>query len=160
MKVKDKALLEWYMLDVWYLAWSVFNPLPSIRRFIYSTVTEFGGYLVAPSTWETVLETSIQLEDCNYVVSCKNVHLSYEGTRSGLEEYICCLKSCPDIPTCRPWHLAIIRGPAFSLLYILIKMNLLLDINWPIRQWINMLIVIEPTAIGSYWVFANGCEPY
>lgn len=59
------------------------------ERFIYPTRTKFEVVLVAPSTWEIVPETSIQLEEWEHVTSFKNVHLAYEGTRSGLKEYIC-----------------------------------------------------------------------
>lgn len=45
--------------------------------------------LVAPSTWDIVPETSIKLDEWEHVISFKNVHLAYEGTRSGFREYIC-----------------------------------------------------------------------
>lgn len=58
-------------------------------RFIYPTVSRFEVLLVAPSTWEIVPETSIKLDEWEHVISFKNVHLAYEGTRLGFREYIC-----------------------------------------------------------------------
>lgn len=59
------------------------------ERFIYPTKSRFEVLLVAPSKWEIVPETSIKLDDWEHVVSFKNVHLAYEGTRHGFREYIC-----------------------------------------------------------------------
>lgn len=61
----------------------------SFDRFIYPTVSSFEVLLVAPSTWDIVPETSIKLDEWEHVISFKNVHLAYEGTRSGFREYIC-----------------------------------------------------------------------
>lgn len=52
-------------------------------------MNRFEVLLVAPMTWEIVPETSIKLEEWEHVISFKIVHLAYEGTRSGLREYIC-----------------------------------------------------------------------
>lgn len=51
------------------------------ERFIYPTVSKFQVVLVSPSTWEVVPKTSIELEEWEHVISFKNVHLAYEGTR-------------------------------------------------------------------------------
>lgn len=59
------------------------------HRFIYPTASKFEVVLVAPISWEIVPDTSIKLEDWEHVTSFKNVHLAYEGTRSGFKEYIC-----------------------------------------------------------------------
>lgn len=59
------------------------------NRFIYPTVSRFEVILVAPTTWEIVPETSIKLDDWEHVISFKNVHLAYEGTRLGFREYLC-----------------------------------------------------------------------
>lgn len=45
--------------------------------------------LVTANTWEIVPETSIKLDEWEHVIAFKSVHLAYEGTRSGLREYIC-----------------------------------------------------------------------
>lgn len=50
-------------------------------RFIYPAISKFEVVLVAPSYWEVVPKTSIQLEDWEHVISFKNVHLAYEGKR-------------------------------------------------------------------------------
>lgn len=51
------------------------------ERFIYPTINKFQVVLVSPMTWEVVPKTSIELEDWEHVISFKNVHLAYEGTR-------------------------------------------------------------------------------
>lgn len=66
-----------------------FTEIRSFDRFIYPTISKFEVLLVAPSTWEIVPEASIKLDDWEHVISFKNVHLAYEGTRSGFREYIC-----------------------------------------------------------------------
>lgn len=45
--------------------------------------------LVSPSAWEIIPDSTIDLEQWEYVTAFKNVSLAYEGTRSGLKEYIC-----------------------------------------------------------------------
>lgn len=59
------------------------------ERFVYPTVDKFEVVLVSPETWEIVPETSIDLEEWEHVIALKNVSLTYEGTLSGLKEYIC-----------------------------------------------------------------------
>lgn len=59
------------------------------ERFIFPTKPRFEVILVAPYIWEIVPDTSIKLDDWEHVVSFKNVHLAYEGTRHGFREYIC-----------------------------------------------------------------------
>lgn len=59
------------------------------ERFIYPSKSSFEVLLVAPNKWEIVPDTSIKLDDWEHVVSFKNVHLAYEGTRHGFREYIC-----------------------------------------------------------------------
>lgn len=59
------------------------------ERFLYPLVDKFEVVLLTPETWEIVPETSIELEEWEHVISFKNVSLTYEGTLSGLKEYIC-----------------------------------------------------------------------
>lgn len=59
------------------------------ERFIYPTKPRFEVILVAPYLWEIVPDASIKLDEWEHVVSFKNVHLAYEGTRHGFREYIC-----------------------------------------------------------------------
>lgn len=51
------------------------------ERFIYPSVSKFQVVLVSPTSWEVVPKTSIELEEWEHVISFKNVHLAYEGTR-------------------------------------------------------------------------------
>lgn len=59
------------------------------ERFLYPNVSKFQVVLVSPVSWEVVPKTSIELEEWEHVIAFKNVHLAYEGTRSGFKEYIC-----------------------------------------------------------------------
>lgn len=59
------------------------------ERFSYPTVHKFSAFLVSPISWEIIPNTSIELEEWEHAISFKNVSLAYEGTRSGLKEYIC-----------------------------------------------------------------------
>lgn len=51
------------------------------ERFIYPFVSKFQVVLVSPTSWEVVPKTSIELDEWEHVISFKNVHLAYEGTR-------------------------------------------------------------------------------
>lgn len=59
------------------------------ERFIYPNFSKFSVVLVSPETWEIVPECSIQFEEWEHVTAFKLVKLAYEGTRSGLKEYLC-----------------------------------------------------------------------
>ncbi|XP_055694304.1 cleavage and polyadenylation specificity factor subunit 1 [Lutzomyia longipalpis] len=59
------------------------------ERFIYPAVDKFTVVLVAPTSWEIVPSAQIDLDEWEHVTAFKNVSLLYEGTRSGLKEYIC-----------------------------------------------------------------------
>lgn len=59
------------------------------ERFLYPSFSRFQVVLVSPSSWEVVPKTSISLDEWEHVIAFKNVHLAYEGTRSGFKEYIC-----------------------------------------------------------------------
>lgn len=59
------------------------------ERFLYPSFSRFQVQLVSPQTWELVPKTSIELDEWEHVIAFKNVHLAYEGTRSGFKEYIC-----------------------------------------------------------------------
>lgn len=59
------------------------------ERFMYPTVSNFSVVLVSPSSWEVVPECSIDLDEWEHVTAFKIVSLAYEGTRSGLKEYLC-----------------------------------------------------------------------
>lgn len=59
------------------------------ERFLYPSFSRFQVVLVSPSSWEVVPKTSIDLDEWEHVIAFKNVHLAYEGTRSGFKEYIC-----------------------------------------------------------------------
>lgn len=59
------------------------------ERFIYPTTSKFSMVLVSPETWEIVPDASIEFEDWEHVTDFKIVKLAYEGTRSGLKEYLC-----------------------------------------------------------------------
>lgn len=58
-------------------------------RFVFPTSNKFQVVLVAPSSWEIIPDTSIDFDEWEHVTALKNVALAYEGTRSGLKEYIC-----------------------------------------------------------------------
>lgn len=53
----------------------------SFCRFLYPPVSKFQVILVAPTSWEVIPKTSIDLDEWEHVISFKNVHLAYEGTR-------------------------------------------------------------------------------
>ncbi|EDV98226.1 GH22991 [Drosophila grimshawi] len=59
------------------------------ERFIYPIGSLFEMVLISPETWEIVPDASIQFEPWEHVTAFKIVKLSYEGTRSGLKEYLC-----------------------------------------------------------------------
>ncbi|XP_060653356.1 cleavage and polyadenylation specificity factor subunit 1 [Drosophila nasuta] len=59
------------------------------ERFIYPIGSQFEMVLISPETWEIVPDASIQFEPWEHVTAFKIVKLSYEGTRSGLKEYLC-----------------------------------------------------------------------
>ncbi|XP_022229286.2 cleavage and polyadenylation specificity factor subunit 1 [Drosophila obscura] len=59
------------------------------ERFIYPNGSQFEMVLISPETWEIVPDASIQFEPWEHVTAFKIVKLSYEGTRSGLKEYLC-----------------------------------------------------------------------
>lgn len=59
------------------------------ERFIYPTIAKFSIVLVSPSFWEIIPDANIELDDWEHVTAFKNVSLAYEGTRSGLKEYLC-----------------------------------------------------------------------
>ncbi|XP_037944960.1 cleavage and polyadenylation specificity factor subunit 1 [Teleopsis dalmanni] len=59
------------------------------ERFIYPYISKFNMVLMSPETWEIVPDASIQFDDWEHVTAFKVVKLAYEGTRSGLKEYLC-----------------------------------------------------------------------
>eukprot|EP00099_Drosophila_melanogaster_P025688 NP_725397.1 cleavage and polyadenylation specificity factor 160, isoform B [Drosophila melanogaster] len=59
------------------------------ERFIYPIGSQFEMVLISPETWEIVPDASITFEPWEHVTAFKIVKLSYEGTRSGLKEYLC-----------------------------------------------------------------------
>ncbi|XP_017069032.1 cleavage and polyadenylation specificity factor subunit 1 [Drosophila eugracilis] len=59
------------------------------ERFIYPIGSQFEMVLISPETWEIVPDASISFEPWEHVTAFKIVKLSYEGTRSGLKEYLC-----------------------------------------------------------------------
>ncbi|ALC41041.1 Cpsf160 [Drosophila busckii] len=59
------------------------------ERFIYPIGSQFDMVLISPETWEIVPDASIKFEPWEHVTAFKLVKLSYEGTRSGLKEYVC-----------------------------------------------------------------------
>ncbi|XP_049318035.1 cleavage and polyadenylation specificity factor subunit 1 [Bactrocera dorsalis] len=59
------------------------------ERFIYPSASKFAMVLMSPETWEIVPDASIQFEEWEHVTAFKIVKLAYEGTRSGLKEYLC-----------------------------------------------------------------------
>ncbi|XP_075169737.1 cleavage and polyadenylation specificity factor subunit 1 [Haematobia irritans] len=59
------------------------------ERFMYPTMSKFTMVLVSPETWEIVPDASIEFESWEHVTAFKIVKLAYEGTRSGLKEYLC-----------------------------------------------------------------------
>ncbi|XP_030379991.1 cleavage and polyadenylation specificity factor subunit 1 isoform X2 [Scaptodrosophila lebanonensis] len=59
------------------------------ERFIYPVGSKFEMVLISPETWEIVPDASIKFEPWEHVTAFKIVKLSYEGTRSGLKEYLC-----------------------------------------------------------------------
>ncbi|XP_055372472.1 cleavage and polyadenylation specificity factor subunit 1 [Condylostylus longicornis] len=59
------------------------------ERFIYPTASKFSVVLVTPNTWEIIPDASIDLDPWEHVTAFKIVSLAYEGTRSGLKEYLC-----------------------------------------------------------------------
>ncbi|XP_055902575.1 cleavage and polyadenylation specificity factor subunit 1 [Eupeodes corollae] len=58
------------------------------ERYIYPTRSKFSVVLISPNTWEMVPDASIDLEEWEHVTAFKIVSLAYEGTRSGLKEYL------------------------------------------------------------------------
>ncbi|KAI9576672.1 hypothetical protein GQX74_010654 [Glossina fuscipes] len=59
------------------------------ERFIYPNASHFSMVLIGPEIWEIVPDTSIEFESWEHVTDFKIVKLAYEGTRSGLKEYLC-----------------------------------------------------------------------
>uniref|UniRef100_A0A1A9V1N0 Cleavage and polyadenylation specificity factor subunit 1 n=1 Tax=Glossina austeni TaxID=7395 RepID=A0A1A9V1N0_GLOAU len=59
------------------------------ERFIYPNASLFSMVLISPETWEIVPDASIEFESWEHVTDFKIVKLAYEGTRSGLKEYLC-----------------------------------------------------------------------
>lgn len=59
------------------------------ERFIYPNDSKFSIVLISPETWEIVPDASIDFEEWEHVTAFKIVKLAYEGTRSGLKEYLC-----------------------------------------------------------------------
>lgn len=59
------------------------------ERFIYPNISKFSIVLMSPETWEIVPDASIEFENWEHVTAFKIVKLAYEGTRSGLKEYLC-----------------------------------------------------------------------
>lgn len=51
-------------------------------------IEKFSMQLFSPLSWETIPNTSTELEDWEHVTSVKNVSLVSEGTRSGLKGYL------------------------------------------------------------------------
>ncbi|XP_023295562.2 cleavage and polyadenylation specificity factor subunit 1 [Lucilia cuprina] len=59
------------------------------ERFIYPNASKFSIVLMSPETWEIVPDASIEFENWEHVTAFQIVKLAYEGTRSGLKEYLC-----------------------------------------------------------------------
>lgn len=51
-------------------------------------IEKFSMQLFSPLSWETIPNTTTELEDWEHVTCLRNVNLMSEGTRSGLKGYL------------------------------------------------------------------------